>query len=75
MLEFLTSGTFLVIMEIVVIASLGAVLIWRIKKNNQAAEKRREQQAKERDFQLTRQLMNDLAGEGAFAQGKGSGRI
>ena len=42
MLEFLTSGTFLVIMEIVVIASLGAVLIWRIKKNNQAAEKRRD---------------------------------
>ena len=38
MLEFLTSGTFLVIMEIVVIASLGAVLIWRIKKNNQATK-------------------------------------
>ena len=28
MVEFLTSGTFLVIMEIVVIASLGAALIW-----------------------------------------------
>ena len=75
MVEFLTSGTFLVIMEIVVIASLGAALIWRIKKNNQAAEKRREQQAEERDRQLTRQLMNDLAGKGAFAQGKGGGRF
>lgn len=75
MVDFLTSGTFLIIVEIVVIALLGAALIWRIKKNNQAAEKRREQLDKERDIQLTRRLANDLTGSASNPSGREGGHI
>ena len=75
MVDFLTSGPFLVTSEILVITALITVLIWRFKKNREITEKRQKQLEKERDDALTMRLKNNLAGYGTSPSGKGSGSV